>query len=268
MKGDVHLENAIFITSIKDIEEKQSKYTRIYFGAELCEKLIPNWIDVKLVLDYCIKEKYDFTFVTSYVSNLGLEKLKAIFNSINELGYDCEIIVNDWGVMNHLVKEGSKLKHLKPVIGRLLSKISKSPRIKNIYNGLNNYQKEALGKYNYSQRGIQEFWKSKNIDRYEIDNIYQEISLTGDMTTSIYFPFVLVSTTRNCLCAGLGSEIEIERGRDLCNFECKEYKFKLTHPVLQNELIYKGNGYYYVNVDLGNKLINSKITRVVYQPNI
>jgi len=262
------LEKAIYIMSIDNLKDVSLDYSRIYFGHEFCEKLLPTWNEIKNVLTFCIDNSYDFSFVTSYVSNQGLDKLKVIFENINNMGYDCEIIVNDWGVMNYILNAKEKLIHLKPIIGRLLSKISKSPRMKNIYDNLNDYQKESLGKFNYSLDWVSKFFLEKGIKRYEIDNVYQDIYLSEQMTCSIYYPYVFISTTKNCITAGLNLDLPLERGKNNCACECKTYKFKLKHPIIEDGIICKGNTYYYKNEDITPKLKNNQINRLVYQVEI
>ncbi|OOM77109.1 hypothetical protein [Clostridium sp. BL-8] len=262
------MEKAIYIVSIDNVKDVSVDYSRIYFGHEFCEKLLPTWNEIKNVLTFCIQNNYDFSFVTSYVSNEGLDKLKLIFENINNMEYECEIIINDWGVMNYILDNKDKFIYLKPILGRLLSKISKSPRMRNIYDNLNYYQKEALGKFNYSFELVNKFFLEKGIKRYEIDNVYQDIHLSEKMMCSLYYPYVFISTTKNCNTAGVSLDLELKRGKDNCAYECKIYKFKLKHPIIEEGIICKGNTYYYRNENIMQKLSNNQINRLVYQVEI
>ena len=71
----------------------------------------------------------DFTFVTPYVTNKGLKQLEALLQAVAREVPQAEVIFNDWGVF-HFLQEAQL--PVTPVLGRLLTKLKKGPRIMNI----------------------------------------------------------------------------------------------------------------------------------------
>ena len=116
------MERAIFITHIDQLDgvdrcRKDGSYTRLYFGIEFCERLIPSVEEFKRALDYSRIHNLDISLVTPYVTDAGLSKLSSLFDYLTVNRIDCEVIINDWGVLNLINK---KYRSLKPVLGRLL----------------------------------------------------------------------------------------------------------------------------------------------------
>ncbi len=140
------MEKAIYIRTVEQLNLVKDDYTRIYFGSEFCERSTPTWSQIELVGQFCASNGYDFSFVTTYFSDDGLLKMKDILGKLNQLGMDIEVIINDWGLMYHLIKNKESCNRLQPVIGRLLNKLPRDPRIKNIYYDLDEIQRDVFGK--------------------------------------------------------------------------------------------------------------------------
>ena len=113
------MEKAIFITKPYQLGYVNNGYNRLYYGNEFCERLIPSTSQLRQILYYVKRNKLDFSFVTPYVTNCGFKRLNSLFELLKNLGISCEIIVNDWGVLNLI---NYKYPNLKPVLGRLLTK--------------------------------------------------------------------------------------------------------------------------------------------------
>ncbi len=68
-------EKVIFITKVSQLRYIDYKYTRIYYGNEFCERLIPSLQDLNQILDYIQKRGLNFSFVSPYVTDIGLRKI-------------------------------------------------------------------------------------------------------------------------------------------------------------------------------------------------
>ena len=90
------MEQALFITKAENVKYFREEFTRIYFGNEFCQKLIPSKSEVEEVLSFVEKNSLNFTFVTPYVTNKGLHRLESLILFLKERKHGCEIIFNDW----------------------------------------------------------------------------------------------------------------------------------------------------------------------------
>ncbi len=71
----------------------------------------------------------------------------------------------------------------------------------------------------------------------EVDNVFQEIFFPeeGVFSYSLYYPYVYISSTRNCLSSLCDLNLPLTRERKLCHLECKKYTFTLGHPILEEK---------------------------------
>lgn len=91
------IENLQFEYSEKLLMELSNiPVSRIYYGSEFCQNLIPSIDEIKNVITECKKRNLKFTFLTPSVNDEGLSYLKTIIEHIkNE---SIEITINDIGV--------------------------------------------------------------------------------------------------------------------------------------------------------------------------
>jgi hypothetical protein len=93
---------------------------RCYLGNEFCERLLPDTRS----LQACITgARFAFTLTTPLVSDSGLRRLHPLLELLPDGN---EVIVNDWGVLHLLRRDFPRLT---PVVGRLLCKMIKDPRL-------------------------------------------------------------------------------------------------------------------------------------------
>ena len=123
------MEQAVFISKVEQLKYRDDNFTRLYFGIEFCERLLPTMQQLKKVLSVVKKRNMDFTFVTPYVTNKGLKQLEALIPAVAREVPQAEVVFNDWGVFQFL-KEARLPVSL--VLGRLLTKMKRGPRIMNI----------------------------------------------------------------------------------------------------------------------------------------
>jgi len=287
------VERAIFITKISQLKCVNDRYTRLYYGNEFCERLIPSGDDLKQVLSSAKKNNMDFSLVTPYVTNYGLKKLNPLFEILKDSKVSCEVIINDWGVLNLI---NSRYSNLTPVLGRLLTKQKRGPKlikllkrdakprlIKDPKNPKMRYlvfQKKLpldLGPYYKGSNAssvpiIHKFLNSQRIQRIELDNTGQGLFLElpkGKVLASVYLPYVYISTTFFCLSAGCDSK----KGRLLkikpCKQQCQKYIFKLRHKTMPKVIYLKGNTQFYKNTRFQLKEWEKLgVDRIVYEPEV
>ena len=284
------IEKAIFITGLKGLKYVTRGFNRLYFGNEFCEKRIPKPEELKKALRYCRKHKLLFSLVTPYVTDKGLSRLRKLLDWLVNARPGTEVIVNDYGLLNLINK---KYILIKPVLGRLLTKQKRDPRIADLINTqpekhtffkkgneyyivfskkipqeLSGYFREA----NINLPVIRSFLKKYRIDRAEVDNLLQGIKLDipeNDLFVSLYFPYGYITTTRLCSANPMRKEEKFACRISSCERSCLRYMEKLKNkymPVLYK----KGNTLFFKNTRIPSrkKLIAAGINRIVYQPKI
>jgi len=249
------MERAVFIKDLKDLDNKE--FDRIYFGNEFCERLIPSLAKIQEVINYSKNKQIPFTFVTPYVTDFGIKKIKEILGLMARQTPNNEVVVNDWGVFGLVQSLGQT-----PVIGRLLNKQKKGPEVLRHYDRLPNEAKEYLQSCAFDNRLNGEFLKYLNISRVELDNLITGISSRFE-NASLYFPYVFITTTRKCKVAESDRIGASKRyGIHDCNFECEKYDIGLSHDCMPERLILKGNTLFLKNQKLPD-LEMTGITRLI-----
>lgn len=287
------MERAIFISIISNLKYVNEKYSRLYFGNEFCERLIPSLQDLKEILGYIKMRGLNFSFVSPYVTDIGLREIKVIFEFLKVEKINCEVIINDWGVLNLINRS---YPGFRPVLGRLLTKQKRGPRLikllkrqvrpRLMVNSENPGQRNILiqkklpfdldpyykGSNASSVPIIHNFLISQRIKRIELDNIAQGLFLKlpkDKILASVYLPYVYISTTFFCPTAGCDQKKKSLLKIKPCNRQCQRYVFKLRHKTMPKVIYLKGNTQFYKNTRLSmRELEESGVDRIVYQPEI
>ena len=112
------MKNAILLSNLDFIDET-NEFDIIYYGAEICEELIPSIEEIKVLLSKTNKE---IAILFPPLSNKGIKKSKELIKKISDLNSSQikKIIINDIGLLNFVNKENVKYEI---TIGRLLTKI-------------------------------------------------------------------------------------------------------------------------------------------------
>jgi hypothetical protein len=263
------MEQAFFIASTENLKYWNSEFTRLYFGMEFCERLLPSPAQLTKALGFAVDNTLDFTLVTPYVTERGLEQVEKLLATLCDIKPDSELVFNDWGIF-HLVKE--KKYPLRPVLGRLLNKLKRGPRIVPVMDKIPATSRDYFMTPNLSIPEVRSFLLDRGIARVECDNLLQALNLDDigkHLHVSLYLPFVYVTTSRFCLMPAIREPEEMKIGVLPCNKECQEYAFSLWNPVMTVPLIRKGNTIFFSNEEIPYQLIREgKIDRIVIQPEI
>lgn len=260
------MEQAIFISRTENIKYIDSKYERLYFGNEFCERLIPSVKDLEAVKKLVSERRMGFTLVTPYVTNRGIELLRPVFEYVLVNFPEAEVVVNDWGVLR-LIKREHKPFRLN--LGRLLVKQKRGPRILNIKDKIPSSLMQHFKEANADVPLLEDFLADNGFNRIEMDNLLQGIDRQGSsMKSSLYVPFAYVTTTRFCLTACLQKKERYFRSISDCSKECQKYAFKFNHDTMPVGLVLKGNTQFFRNTRMPENLERLNIDRLVYQPEI
>ena len=259
------MEKALVVKNFKQLEKffssnKFPEFSRIYFGAETCERKIPSLDEVKEAKKFCEKNNTGFSLLTPFVTDAGIKKLEPIFSILSS---DDEIIANDFGVLCKSVKHEAI-----PVAGRLLNKQFRDPRIASF----TSVPKELLSHLSLSQADCPSFrtlLSSFGVKRAELDNLLQGIgtNLKGTgFSASLYYPFVFIAATRFCLLANCGKLSESKKvGIFSCGHECEKFSFKLNNTAFPSNLLLSENALFFENNTLPSEkeLASIGVDRIV-----
>ena len=261
------MEQTLFISSPSGLKYFQKDFTRIYFGQEFCERLLPKKADLGKVISFSLNKHVPLTLVTPYVTDRGLVKLEELIRLFVQKMQGSEIVFNDWGVFQFIAE--NRL-NVKPVLGRLLNKQKRGPRIMNIIDQVPPETRDYYRGASLDVSVTAGFLKKKGILRVEFDNLLQGLDMHGlnkEIKRSLYLPYLFISTTRFCLTANCDAG-DTGVGVMPCYKECQKYTFNLMNPVMKTLLIRKGNTVFAVNDNIPEVVSKGEVDRIVIQPEI
>lgn len=265
-RGNGMTERAVFVTRTEHLPGDLSGYSRLYFGIEFCERLLPSKQELEAALRVAAQHNMQFTFVTPFVTDAGIETLKMLTDVLPGGGAGLEAVVNDFGYLQVLRQKGWRGDI---ALGRLLTKQKRGPRLMNVISRLSSEAVEHFRQSNIDAPFTAEFLMEKGISRVELDNLLQGISRSNPcFKASLYVPYAYVTTTRYCLSAGCEKPGAAIRTIKPCQKECQRCGFELSHPTMPVTLMLRGNTQFFKNDVLPGNLEELKIDRLVFQPRI
>jgi hypothetical protein len=260
------MEHAAFITKTESLQCIDGIYSRLYYGNEFCQHLIPSLDEIKQVSDFTRMRSLAFTLVTPFVTNEGLQALKPLLSYVVKHTASSEVVINDWGVLR-MAKE--QFPSLTLVLGRLLTKQKRGPRLLRLTRRMPPEMIEHFRASNIDVPIVVDFLRQKGIERVELDNLLQGISRGKDvLRASLYVPYVFVTTTRYCISAFCERQDHFSRDITACRKECSRYIFDLTHKNMPVPLMLKGNTQFFKNETLPDDFEALHIDRIVHEPEI
>lgn len=259
-------------------------FTRLYVGSEFCQYRLPKADDLVRAYHKAIEFGFSFTFVTPYVTQGGLVQLRQLFAALHEEAVknndSIEIVVNDWGVLY----EVNQYSHFQPVVGRLLNKMVRDPRVAHLYDREDAPQKAnaVLQTPAVSVSYFKRFLESNHVNRIEFDNLIQNMgSPLGEeeFSSSLHIGFGVIASGRSCLVGTLHKPKEEKfKGEVKCKQQCRHYQVELVSKkerlgALPTRNIQKGNSVFYQQTEELLKkgiqwAIEKKVNRIVVSPKI
>jgi len=241
------------------------RYDRLYFGHEFCERLLPGPEDVRRALEIAAETDMAFTLVTPYMSDGGMDSLAALLEVLLRHAPGSEIVLNDWGTLV-LLREVDASGRLLPVLGRLLTKQARDPRLHRAADTLSSGAMDHFKRTNVDTPMLTRFLREQGVTRVELDNPEHGIERDDPaIPASLYTPFVYLTTTRVCV---TNSRFEPSASRRVvmpCAFECRTASYRLRHERMPCDLQAKGNTIFVRNDVLPTNLAAVNVDRIVHQ---
>lgn len=277
--------------TLKNLEETlagfsvSNHFSRLYFGSEFCQYRLPKLRDIQKAYEASLDAGLLFTFVTPYVPQQGLTQLEEILKYLDQKAEQnnekVEVVVNDWGVLYAIKHSYSQLI---PIIGRLLNKMIRDPRVTHLYSAEDAPRKAQAVVSNTAMEVsyFQKFLLDHQVERIEFDNTIQKMEADGgmgDFSSSLHLGYGCIATGRSCLVGTLHKpKQEKFKGDVVCKQQCQHYQAELVSKkgnlgVLPTRNFQKGNSVFYQQtkemLEQGVKWAVSKnIDRFVISPKI
>ncbi|NDK08380.1 hypothetical protein EOM39_03995 [Candidatus Gracilibacteria bacterium] len=276
--------------SIREIKRKFgpdafNKIDGIYYGSDNCEYLVPYKNEVENAIEEFkeFNKKYPphkvrtFTLVTPYVGDKMLSYLEESLGYLNNLSIKnpIEVVINDFGVLNLVYK---KYTNLKPIFGRVIHKLLKTPLIDTygyeahpsgeLIKNKTEQEKKVLRDeivkwqlkfYNSAEVSLdiyQNFLKKFRVERVALDYMEKREDLYNNKNQSsigidIYYPWALVFTGRLCDTSAIENPSKgFYATDDICPRTCNRYDISYKIKTVGYNLIQRGNAGYRSEVNL------------------
>ncbi|MBA7527206.1 hypothetical protein ES705_19381 [subsurface metagenome] len=279
--------NQSSLTTLKDFMDRyyglqyDGNVEGIYYGQETCENLIPSLKHLEQAVEYCSQNKYIFTLATPYVGPKGMERLKKLFDYLHSNAPDCEVVVNDFGVL-HLLN--TQYPNIKVILGRLLIKLKRDPRfslsgfdianvgIKNLKKVETN-QNEALKGTSLELPVYQKFLRSKGVERLCLDTLSQGMDQKTfkkwGFPVDLMWPWTYITSSRSCsIAAHTQPGKEYHPTDEPCHYQCKKYEFTFRSDKKMLPSFFRGNAVWLNTKSLHKEYFQLGFDRLVYQPYI
>ena len=262
-------------------EKERARPVRVYFGNEFCELRVPGRREFE---DSCMAVRrtgLPFTFVTPPATDNGCETLFDRLTDLQDWLPGSEVVVNDWGLLQ-LVHEA--FPSLTPVLGRLLSRFLRDPRVTPLCDrpGVSPEARSALRKCSLNISAYRELLTRYGVDRVELDNLYQGIDMdfrSLGLRPSLYVPHGYVTTGRICMPGNehLPREHKFGMPSGPCPRPCMRVEIGLADGKRREDggvydFTQRGNTIFYSQSDRlvaqGQTWAAQQGARLVYQPEI
>jgi len=223
---------------------KKTRITSLHLGNEFCERLLPTAKDVISAQATADKLAVTFTLVTPMLTDGGFRLLDKI---LPKLAHGTEVVVNDWGTLQKLRGDFPRLI---PVLGRMLNKIIKDPRLPSAqwtklqpFDGQSAYFKLFLARFSIGQleMDVPPFAK---IEQFNSD----------PMKLSVHLPYGYTWKGRMCRMGSLSQKDDHKFiAAHTCRKECLTYWVQTKRPKRNgsNDLysFQRGNTQFYEHSD-------------------
>ena len=228
MTGRRAIERCRLVTDVDQLPDAATlgRSGRIYLGNEYCEWRLPSPSDVASVQAFGTP----VTLLAPVATRVGLRKVQAMLDAAMAGGSACEVVANDFGVLEMLRGRPG----VTVVAGRLLTR---------------NFVEFADGTLTFTARASFDFLEDRYaVTRYELSNFHRRLvpgiapDLAARMRLSLYYPYQHVAITRQCLFRFR----DVPAGRRVdqvgCDQSCRGRQFRFDYPGKVREPIFvKGN---------------------------
>ncbi len=274
------MEYALHIFEPDHLASRGPHHSRIYFGAEFCQYRIPGVETLEEVINNARSRGLAFTYVTPWVTDSYLAKLKEHFELLK--GHNnVEVVFNDWGVFNLLRREYSSFSL---ILGRLLTKQKKDPRLiplierdKNVTITSEGAETRVVTNILNLPPKVVEYYESSNINterfsgyllknaihRAEVDNLLHGINIgkNAELKVSLCMPYGYITVGRICTTKMI---LEDDYRIQTCHDEsCRGKAFSLKYEGCDFTVFLQGNAQYFFNDQLPQNIAETAVDRIV-----
>ena len=199
---------------------------RFYIGNQFCHNLFPTEEQLFSIMDKMYLEGSEITLVFSYIREFMLLSVGKFLEKVDNWccihGVNVEIVVNDWAMVEMLCGKTSRLR---PVLGTLLNKRKKDPRMKYKSGDTSLFQQNSLNARFYRDFLAEEF----HIHRYEWESCGYPQELPPGKN-SLHLPFYQTNTSQYCPLYALCTTGD--RGTQQLAEHCPKFceKYALLYP--------------------------------------
>ena len=177
-----------------------SGFQRVYIGNEFCPALFPDRGTRARIFQRLGDNPQPVTFCLSYLTEDRVGLVDALLEELaawcEATRTRCEVVLNDWGTLHMLA---SFRDHLVPVLGRLLNKRKKDPRVA-WWRGYRQHA-EMLAENSLNCAGFRNFLRDYGVRRFEFEECGRLCSVPPG-NHSLHVPFFQVTTSTACrVCA-------------------------------------------------------------------
>ena len=260
------MENALYTTTVKEIRAAAGRYGRVYFGAEFCQWRLPSPSLALRAYEAARSAGLGFTLMTPWLTDAGLRKVGAVLAGLDAGGAKgYEVVVNDLGALSLLRGCPDAV----PVLGRLLARQKRCPRVAGMIEGLPEAGREA-----YLHAGVDDPFTAKllrglGVERVELDYPMHGLDVMlgpKRLSGSVYTPFAYVTTTRHCPASFDGEGWQAFTG---CRIKgCTKNVIVLANEANGARLLMRGNTQFVENYALPDGLKRYGIDRVVHMEDV
>ncbi len=255
-------EKALLLRAVPD-NPAPSGFDYIYIGDEFCERLLPDSKTIRSVANQCSGNSANLTLITSYLTGEGIDKLKILLDYIIIDSIACELVINDWGVLELLENYPGCFRVIagRLLVSRYLSKFH--------YEDLGSEGAEIADEdFYYSfPRDFLAFLKNKDIIALEFNNSNHLLKTRGqlkenNLKSHIYLPYYYLNTSRYCSCAR-GYSSYMQNIDDTCNKECNSLVAIRRDKYLNTDILSRGNTHF-VKEKMGIEDLGLDADRVIF----
>lgn len=281
-----------------------NKISGIYYWSDNCEYLTANKVEVKKAFEMFLEfnkinpphKARTFTFVTPYVGDTMMETLEKSLEYLNEMSTKTkiEVVVNDYWVLSKINK---KYTNLKPIFGRLINKILKTPlidtywynvhpawdliknktafEIENLKENIKNWQMKFYSSSEVSLPIMRKFLSKYSVERVAIDYMEKREALFDnsrfwDIWIDVYYPWAIVMTWRLCDTSAVENPKRWFYAVDeVCPRSCFKYDVFYKIKTDNYKLIQRWNAWYRseLNLDyMSEEFTKNNKNRLVFAP--
>lgn len=252
------------------------RFSRLYFGNEFCEALIPTVAEFEEIAEVCRQGELRLTLVTPMVTGEGIHKIQKLLRAIQTNKMIIELVINDFGVLALCAGNST----VRPVLGRGLLKQTQFTRLEGVpTNGKGLSVRSWAGRHPLSSAPfLAQLAQKYGVQRVEFDLSRQGVLLPETATaipTSVYFPWVVLNTQRLCPIghSHLPTTDPIP-AQPNCEFQCRSYSevMEVTSEKGSQLLFQKGTTLFELvkpDTEVFTQLATTvNMDRIVYQPTL